>query len=433
MNIAIVGFGNEGTASYDYCVRRGHDVTICDRDTKIPIPPGAKTRLGENYLSGLDDFDVIMRSAGIPPEVILERNPRVADKITSAINEFLAVCPTRNTIGVTGTKGKGTTSTLIAKMIEASGGRVFLGGNIGLNPLKFIDQIQPNDWVVLELSSFQLSDLKRSPHTAICLMVVPEHLDWHHSVDEYIASKNRLFENQQPNDIAIYFAEGQESRNIAGRSPGLKIPYYAQPGACVENGFVTIAGTDICSVDDLKLFGKHNWQNVCAAVTTVWQFTQNVSAIREVLTTFAGLEHRLEFVREVEGVNYYNDSFSTGLHATEAAIAAIGGPKIMIVGGYDRMIDIGHFADFMKLHDYQVKKILLIGASRNRVADTLDSGGYTKYVKSHASTMEEILLEAHASADPGDSVIFSPGFASFDMFKNFEQRGLIFKECVNKL
>lgn len=432
MKIAIVGYGTEGVASYDYCVKRGHDVTICDKDRQITPPPGAKTQLGEIYLNNLDQFDVIMRSAGIPPEVILDKNPGVENKITTAINEFLAVCPTRNTIGVTGTKGKGTTSTLIAKMLEAAGGKVFLGGNIGISPLQYIDQIQPNDWVVLELSSYQLSDIKHSPHTAICLMVVPEHIDWHHGVDEYIASKSHLFEHQKENDIAIYYALGQESRNIASHSPGLKIPYYAEPGANVKNGRITIAGYDIAGTDELKLFGQHNWQNVCAAVTCVWQFTQNVSAIKSVLTSFSGLEHRLEFVREYEGVSYYNDSFATGLHATEAAIAAVAGPKVVIIGGYDRMIDISHFADFMRI-DHQVKKIILIGASKDRVAEVLAAAGFAHFVKSHASTMPEIVLEAHASADHGDSVVFSPGFASYDMFKNFEQRGLLFKEAVNAL
>ena len=193
MNIAIVGYATEGRVSAEYFARRGHSVTICDQSTDVEIPDGLASQLGDGYLHGLDQFDLIVRSAGIHPDVILERNPGVKPKITTAINEFLANSPTRNIIGITGTKGKGTTSTLTHKILESCGRKAWLGGNIGRSPLEFIDEMQPDDWVVLELSSFQLYDVHHSPHIAACLMVVPEHLDWHSDVELsriYFARRN---------------------------------------------------------------------------------------------------------------------------------------------------------------------------------------------------------------------------------------------------
>lgn len=433
MKVAIIGFATEGRVSYDYFVRKGHEVTICDQNPTIAVPFDARTQLGEGYLANLHDYDLIVRSAGISPEVIIRQNPGVEPKITTAVNEFLDVCPTRHTIGVTGTKGKGTTSTLITKILEAAGMRVFLAGNIGRSPLEFVDQLRADDWVVLELSSYQLSDITHSPHTSVCLMVVPEHLDWHDGYDDYLGSKAHIFDYQAPEDTAIYYAPNEESRTLATHSPGLKIPYFAKPGATATNGTISIAGVDICRTDELKLLGEHNWQNVCAAVTTVWQFTQDVSAIRKVLTTFSGLPHRIEFVREVNGVKYYNDSYATGLHATKAAISAVKGNKIVVVGGYDRMLDLDHFPKFLAQQGSSVKKLLLIGASKERLAATLQHGGITNYVMSNAHTMPEVVHDAQALAEQGDSIVFSPGFASFDMFKDFETRGNLFREVVNSL
>src|SRR5579875_3326015 len=173
MKIAIVGYGVEGQAAYDYW-RENNEITICDQDDNLVAPAGARTQLGTAYLRNLERFDLIVRSPGIKPQTITEANPQVAEKITSNLNEFLHVCPTHNVIGITGTKGKGTTSTLVAKMLAAAGLRVHLGGNIGVAPLALLKEtIQPNDWVVLELSNFQLIDVRLSPHIAACLMVMP--------------------------------------------------------------------------------------------------------------------------------------------------------------------------------------------------------------------------------------------------------------------
>ena len=443
MKIGIVGFATEGMVSAAYFARQGHAVTVCDQATDLTVPPEYATQLGSGYLDNLAQFDVVVRSAGIPPQVLLEHNPGIESKITTAVDEFLRVCPTPNVIGITGTKGKGTTSTLTTKMLEAAGLTVWLGGNIGRSPLEFIDQVQPDDWVVLELSSFQLCDVRHSPHIALCLMVVPEHLNWHTDMDDYIAAKTRLFAQQNSSDIALFYAHNDISKAIAADGAGRKVPYYESPGAWVNGNMVTINGEEICTTDELCLLGKHNWQNVCAATTAVWhalnpaspaQVRAAVAAIRGVATTFTGLPHRIEFLKELEGVRYYNDSFATGLHATTAAIEAITGPKVMILGGFERMLPLEHFAQFVKAHQNEFRTLLLIGQSAERLGQVLRSEGFSNFTLDATSkTMPAIVVAARDLAQPGDAVVLSPGFASFDMFKNFEERGNLFRDTVNAL
>lgn len=434
MKIAILGYDVEGRSSYDYFESQGHEMVIRDRNTALQVPDGVTSVLGDGYLDGLDEFDLIVRTAGLPPKLILDKNPGVSAKITTHLDEFLRACPTSNVIGVTGTKGKGTTSTLIAKMLEADGKIVRLGGNIGVAPFTFLDDLDADSWVVLELSSFQLVDLKSSPHIAVCLMVVPEHLDWHGHIDDYAQAKSQLFARQSPEDIAIYFAKNDTSRQIAAKGQGRKLPYYAPPGAVIDEGSVRIDGQSICKTDDLKLLGRHNWQNVCAAVTAVWQITQNIGAIRSVLTSFSGLEHRIELIHEAAGVRFYNDSYASVLQATIAAIEAVEGKKVLILGGYDRMLDLDSFAGYTAEHKEDLRGLLLIGKSAGRLAASLEKAGFTDYVsKPELNNMTEIVNAARTLAKSGDAIVLSPGFPSFDMFKNFKDRGLQFKAAARKL
>lgn len=433
MKIAILGYDVEGRSSFDYFSAQGHDLTICDRDTSIRVPDGIPSVLGDSYLDDLDRFDLLVRTAGLPPQAILDRNPDVADKITSHINEFLKVCPTKKVIGVTGTKGKGTTSTLIARMLEATGEKVRLGGNIGVPPLNFLPELTPDAWVVLELSSFQLTDLKISPHIAICLMVVPEHLDWHRDADEYTKAKSQLFAHQSPEDIAIYFSDSKASEQIAGVSPGRKIPYYTQPGGHMEKDQIVIDGQAICPVSEVKLLGRHNLQNVCAAVTAVWQVNKDIPALRGAIGAFSGLPYRLEFRKETHGIRYYNDSFAATPPAPAAALTAIPGKKVLIVGGYERGLELKELAEAVRSNSASLREILLIGASAQRVAGALKKEGFADYTLSKAKDMAGIVSEATGLARPGDAVVLSPGFPSFDMFKNFEDRGNQFNEAVDEL
>ncbi|PID31681.1 UDP-N-acetylmuramoyl-L-alanine--D-glutamate ligase [Candidatus Saccharibacteria bacterium] len=434
MNVALVGYGRDGAVSYEYFVGRGDQVTICD-EAKLPVPDGAATQMGENYLDNLDRFDLIVRSSGIHPDIILAKNPGVADKITTSIDTFLQHCPTPHTFGVTGTKGKGTTSTLITKILEASGRRAFLGGNIGLSPLGFINQLQPDDWVVLELSSYQLHDITRSTHIAVCLKMEDEHLDWHGDVQRYHAAKSRLFANQSPDDAAIYYACSPAAQRIAQHSPAARTPYYEQPGAYIDSGEnVVIDGHVICHTSELQLLGKHNWQNVCAAVTAVWQAgIRDLDAIRDTVTTFKGLEHRIEFVRSLDGVAYYNDSFATNTSATIAAVLAIPQPQVLIMGGHDRMLPLENFAKQLQEQSGKIRQVIAIGASGDRLAAVLREAGLSQITRSQASTMTEVIQAAQTEAKPGDAIVLSPGFASFGMFKDFIDRGEQFKQVVNEL
>lgn len=433
MKVAIIGYGIDGRSAAAYWRHMGDEVTICDQNEQLRVPDFAEARLGPGYLKNLHEFDVIVRSSGIRPSVILAGNPRVGRKITTTMNEFLRVCPTKKVIGITGTKGKGTTSTLVAKMLEAAGEEVFLGGNIGVSPLDFLPQLTADSFVVLEMSSFQLFDLKYSPYIGVCLMVVPEHLNWHPDMEDYVAAKSNLFAHQTSRDIAIYFADNSTSHRIASASRGAKLTYFAPPGAYVADGQIMIDNQIICKTDELHLLGPHNWENACAAATVLWQFTPDVIPIRKVLTTFAGLPHRLELVRKKDGVRYYNDSFAATPDAAIAALKAIPGHKVMILGGFDRGLPLGHVAKAVLQHKDEIRKIVVIGAGGPRLITEFDKAGFNNYEFTAARTMSEIVAAARHHAQSGDAIVLSPGFTSFDMFKNFEERGDLFMEVVESL
>lgn len=431
MKIAILGFGMQGRSAYEYW-RDSNEITVCDEDEKISLPDDVAKRLGPDYLKGLDGFELIVRSPGIHPgDIAAANSPAVLSKVTSVTNEFFKMCPSRNIIGVTGTKGKGTTSTLIAKMLEADSQNVHLGGNIGVPPFDMLKAgVQPDDWIILELANFQLIDIKYSPLIAVCLMVVPEHLNWHADHDEYVEAKRQLFARQAAGDKAIYFAESETSKSVAAAGSGQKIPYYAPPGAAVQNGKIMINGQEICAVSELKLLGRHNWQNACAAVTAVWQISQNVNAMRSVLTSFSGLEHRLELVRELDNVRYYNDSFGTTPETAIVAMEAFDEPEILILGGRGKGIPFDELAKEVAKHS--PKRVIAIGETGDEIASLLRANGYDK-ITDGGSDIVKIVDLARQLAEPGDVVLLSTACTSFDMFDNYKQRGEVFKKVVREL
>jgi UDP-N-acetylmuramoylalanine--D-glutamate ligase len=432
MKIAILGFAGQGRSAYEYWNHDGNEITICDLDENLDTPAGAFTKFGPDYLKDLGEFDLVIRTPALhPKDIINANNLQILDKIWSNTNEFFKVCPTKNIIAVTGTKGKGTTSSLIAKMLEAAGKRVHLGGNIGIPPLELLkDEIQPEDWVVLELANFQLIDLKFSPYIAVCLMVEPEHMDWHEDFEEYIAAKQQLFIHQKADDKAIYFAGNDNSLSVADASSGELIPYFEKPGAWVNGNKIVLADQVVCETSDLKLLGKHNWQNACAAITAVWQISQNAEAIKSVLTTFTGLEHRLELVRELDGVRYYDDSFGTTPETAQVAIEAFSEPKIIILGGSDKGATYDGLSKTVISNN--VRNVIVIGLTGEKIAEMLRKDGYESIVKGGAN-MTEIVSQARSLARPGDVVLLSTACASFDMFKNYKDRGEQFKSAVQEL
>jgi len=435
VKIAILGFGIEGHSAYEYWNKEDNEITICDRDESIEIPSDGHSKLGPTYLSDLDQFDLIVRSPSLyPGDIVKANSSSILDKVTTSTNDFFKMSPSKNIIGVTGTKGKGTTSTLIANLLKASGRRVHLGGNIGSSAIDLLkNQIQPDDWIVLELSSFQLIDLKYSPVIAVCLMIAPEHLNWHLDMDEYINAKSNIFKYQMISDTAIYFADNSYSKKLAEKSPGRKIPYFAKPGAVVDDDNFVIDDQVICKTSEIKLIGKHNWQNICAALTAYWQVDQNQTVARDVMIGFNGLEHRLELFSAKNGIRYYNDSFASVPDATMAAIESIPGQKVMIIGGFDRGLDLSNLANSIKQHEIEVERVILIGASAQRTAEALERANFFNFQICNAKTMKDIVQLANETAKSSGSIVLSPGFPSFDMFKNFEDRGKQFKEVVNDL
>lgn len=432
MKIAILGYGSQGKSALEYYKNLGHEVVICDKNTELKIPEGVKGHLGESHLKGLSKFDLIVRSPIVHPrDIISENTPAILERVTSSTNEFMRVCPTKNIIGVTGTKGKGTTSTLITKILEASGKRVHLGGNIGTPPLELLkNQIQADDWVVLELANFQLIDLNHSPKIAVCLMVVPEHLDWHHDFAEYIDAKRQLFRQQSSDDIAVYFGQNETSAQIASISNGWKVPYFQSPGALVENGNILIENKTICSVKDVKLLGKHNLQNICAAITATWQITKNISSIKSAIVVFNGMKHRLELVAEVNEVKYYDDSLGTTPETAIAAIDALPQPKILILGGSNKGATFDELAH--KVNEGGVKHVVCIGDTASLISDSLRSMGYLSITEG-TSSMKDAVEKASKLASSGDAVLLSPACASFGMFQNYKDRGEQFKSAVLEL
>ena len=432
MKVAIVGFGIEGRASYSYYQKLGANLTICDRQKINDLPKNTKVKLGNDWNKNLDQFDVIVRTAGINSKLLTDENPGIESKITTTISEFLRVCTSKNIIGVTGTKGKGTTSTLISKIIEEHGKKVLLAGNIGRSPIEYIDKITAETWVVLELSSFQLSDIQYAPHIMVCLMVEPEHLDWHDDTADYYQAKSRVFALQNRDDIAIYFAGNNNSKQIASNSRGHKIPFFTPPGAYIDNNNVIIDDKIICQTSEIKLLGKHNWQNVCAAITAGWQAGfRDERKIHSVITTFSGLPFRLEKIRELRGVTYFNDSLGTTPETTEAAIKSFSQPIVLIVGGSDKGISFCKLAE--TIANSTVRSIIAIGVTGPWIAKEVKKLNLDIDIVENLTKMDSMVNKAEQLAKAGDVVLLSCGSASFGLFKDYKDRGNQFNQAVEAL
>ncbi|MBW4061856.1 UDP-N-acetylmuramoyl-L-alanine--D-glutamate ligase [Candidatus Saccharibacteria bacterium] len=433
MKTAILGFGVEGQVSAEYWAQLGADITICDENVDLKVPSGWSAQLGSTWLDNLDQYDVLVRTPALRPDRIADANAGtdLTAKTTSGLREFMAKCPAQ-IIGVTGTKGKGTTTMLIAKMCEAAGRNVFVGGNIGLPPLSFLDEVTADDLVVLELSSFQLFDATVSPHIAVCLMVVPEHLNWHRDFAEYAAAKGNIFAHQTAGDLAVYYPRNDTSSQLVALSPGHHVPYLEAPGAIIDGDYVKIDDQTICRTDEIGLLGPHNQQNIAAAITAVWELLDhNTQAIAGVVRDFKGLEHRLELAGVYQGVRYYDDSFATTPETAIAAIQAFAGEKVVILGGADKGASYDELAGVVE--DTKVIHALLIGEQAPRLATALDKAGFSHYTVVKWQGMDSLVQTASHLVEPGDVVLLSPGCASFGLFTNYKDRGNQFMAAVHAL
>lgn len=424
--VAILGFGVEGRAAWRYFRDQGAEITILDERPPTNVPDGVRQEIGPSVFERAIGYDIVVRSPSIRPDRI-----KTDGKITTVTKEFFEHCPAP-IIGVTGTKGKGTTASLIRAMLQTSGKKTYLVGNIGIPSLEILDELTADDIVVYELSSFQLWDLQQSPHIAVVLMVEPEHLDVHKNAEEYFNAKANVTAHQTKDDVTIYLPTNPLTKTIALQGVGQKIPYTQEPGAHVESKWIVMADQAIIKTSDIPLPGQHNIDNICAAVTAAWRYTQNTKQIAQAIKDFRGLDHRLKLVGEVNDVAYYDDSIATTPGSAIAALRAFNQPKIIILGGSDKGADFTALAQ--EVARQNVKIAIVIGQMRNKIEQQLSSAGFTNAILfDESATMQQLVAKAYGLAKPGDVVILSPACASYDMFKSYADRGDQFTAAVQAL
>lgn len=429
MKIAIAGYGVEGKANYQYWRALYPDAqfTIVDqRDIdQQELPDGVTVLTGDGVFAQLQGFDLVVRTAGLAPRLL-----QTDGKVWSATNEFFERCPAP-IIGVTGSKGKGTTASLITSILQADGYKVWLVGNIGLASLEVLSQISADDIVVYELSSFQLWDAQRSPQVAVVLYIEQEHLDVHRDMDEYVAAKGNIARYQKSEDRLIFWRDNEYTQRIARLSPAAKVAIPDEAAAHIKEGQFYYGKTLICAVEEMKLRGVHNHTNALAAIDAVWPLLRTRRSIPEGLGRFTGLPHRLQFVASVDGVDYYDDSIATTPSSAIAALRAFEGrSKILILGGSSKGSDFTELASELAQHDVTV---LLIGAEAGRIAAALDAAQFDAYEQLQDVTMQEVVVRASHLAQQGGVVLLSPAAASFGMFKNYVDRGEQFIAAVKQL
>lgn len=426
MKIAIAGYGVEGASNYRYyAADTENEITIVDQRQPIrEIPEGVLTIIGQDAFENLDGFDLVVRTAGLDPSKI-----KTDGKVWSATNEFFAKCPA-SIIGVTGSKGKGTTASLITKILKAAGKKVWLVGNIGIAALDIIEDISSDDIVVYELSSFQLWDIQASPHIAVVLFIEQEHLDVHVDMQDYVNAKANITRYQSSDDVLVYNKANRYATTIAERSQARTVAYPDTQTTHVREGLFYFSEQLICSVDALQIVGRHNQDNACAAIDAIWSITQDVTVIEKGLRSFTGLPHRLKFVREVDSVRYFDDSIATTPSSAIAALRSFEVPKVIILGGSSKGSDFSELALELTRHDV---KVLLIGQEAVKIAAQCQAVGFTNFEIILNPTAETIVARAHALATPGSVVLLSPASASFGLFKNYIDRGEQFVAAVEAL
>lgn len=469
--VAILGMGIEGLALAEFLVDGTKELTLLDhleeKDllSKLPdednkrltniIRKGANKVFGKNYLLKTD-YDVLFRSPGISannPAIKKAKDNGV--EITSQIKLFFDLCPAK-IIGVTGTKGKGTTASLIFEILkkwlemrnekgEKSSSqfsrnlsRVYLAGNIGYPAITLLNQIGPEDYVVLELSSFQLMDLHKSPHVAVVTNLSVDHLDYHKNEEEYRGAKKNIVKYQKQNDFAILNADSTFETSFI-KSLRSKIKYFSTTLHNVD-AFVTENKAvldpihehkEIADLSKIKLFGRHNLENISAAALAAQTLGIENKLISETAAGFKGLPHRIEFVRSIDGVKYINDSFATNPEPTMAAIDSFKEDKILILGGSYKGADFSLLAK--KIASSNVPAVILIGIEARRIKEALISERFEGQIVAGGKTIQGVVEKASKISKRGSAVILSPACASFDMFDNYKDRGEKFKASVKSL
>ncbi len=445
--IAVCGIGISNTPLIKSFLEKGARVIACDRRSAEQIGPlakeleneGAELKLGDDYLSDLE-VDIIFRTPGMSfnlPELVSARKRGIA--VTSEMEVFFDLCPA-TIFAVTGSDGKTTTTTLIAKMLEAEGKKVFVGGNIGKPLLPEIENITADDFVVAELSSFQLISMRKSPDVAVVTNVAPNHLDIHKDMDEYVEAKKNILLHQNAFSRTVLNRDNEITESfrsfVRGQSLGFSMKRRLNNGAWLDSkGILHMAyrGIDVPVLDrkDIAVIGDHNVANYLAAITAVWGYV-GVDTINKVAKEFGGVAHRIELVRELNGVKFYNDSIASSPTRTIAGLKAFDRKVFLIAGGYDKHIP---FEPLMPYLVEKVKTLYLCGDTAQKIEDCLKN--YEGYKGSpeivRTKDIKEATQLAYKAAKSGDIITLSPACASFDAFPNFAARGNYFKEVVNSL
>ena len=461
--VAIIGLGTEGIAVAKFLKENYQILILLDQSPEEKIlencPANEKDFLKEllsrdnikkefsdQYLENLKSFDVIFRSPGLSffnPKIQEAKKSGVT--ISSQLKLFFDLCPAK-IIGVTGTKGKGTTSSLIYEIMKKNyklqttnhKPNVYLAGNIGYPALDLLEKIKQDDIVILELSSFQLMDLEKSPHIAVVTNLTIDHLDYHSNEEEYRSAKLNILTHQDKNDLAILNSgstfSAEQLKNIES-----DIEYFGsneESDQCiVKNNEVILDPKNrnelICKLSEIKLFGRHNLENIAAATLVADQIDVSIKTIQSVVADFKGLPHRLEFVREKDGIKFVNDSFATNPDPTMAAINSFSGDKILILGGSSKGAIFTELAK--KVAEANVKAVVLIGAEGHKIEQSLKLAGFSGQLIDGGTDINQIVNKSLSVAMSGDVILFSPACASFDMFKNYKDRGDKYKKAVLNL
>ena len=444
-HVAVMGIG----VSNQPLIRllRDHGITVTARDRKTREALGATAealeaqgvllRLGEGYLEELTE-DVIFRTPGMRPDL-----PQLSEAVargsvlTSEMEAFFEVCPCPM-LAVTGSDGKTTTTTIIASLLRQAGRSVHLGGNIGHPLLAESGGMRPEDLAVLELSSFQLMTMTRSPHIAVITNLAPNHLDVHKDYAEYIAAKENIFTHQTKSDVAVFNADNADTLRLSGKAEG-RVRLFSrlrevEDGAFLRDGHIVVRGNGeertVMEVSDIRLPGVHNVENYLAAIAAADGLVPD-GVIREFARTFGGVEHRIELVRTLDGVRWYNDSIASSPSRTIAGLNAFSQKVILIAGGKDKGIPYDALGPVVNEH---VKLLILCGATAGVIRRAVEqSENYAGLEIREVQDYHEAVDLARSRAVEGDVVILSPASTSFDRFANFMERGRVFKEIVNAL
>ena len=446
--VAFCGLGKSNLPVIKLFLKKGIKILACDvverenanKEILVLESPDAELKLGKNYLCDLD-VDVIFRSPGInflSQELVKARSKGIV--VTSEMEVFFEICPCK-IIAVTGSDGKTTTTTIISKILENAGKRVHLGGNIGTPLLPEIENIHKEDIAVVELSSFQLMSMRKSPDIAVITNIEPNHLDVHKDMNEYISAKENIFLHQNAFSKTVLNFDNKITKDFSERCRGntlfFSLNKSVPKGVFCKNDVVYYKGSNsevpILKIQDINLPGQHNLANYMAAIGAVFDEV-TPQDILEVAKTFTGVEHRIEFVRELNGVKYYNDSIASSPTRVSKGILSLFDKKIILIcGGYDKKIPFDSLAD--KIVD-KVKVLILMGQTADKIEKAVKNS--PKYKENNpqiirVKTMEQAVNFAYNLSTPNDIVSLSPACASFDLYKNFEERGKHFKSLINSL